>query len=94
MNKPTKSSSWPSYLMFIGLVGGFIFISGCSLTNYEGLSAFEWADKYDELRREALYKISDANKQIENVQSFAGEPYEDMEQALLSIEKIDESFIH
>lgn len=76
------------YLLFsiIAVLPLFI-LSGC--TEYEGLSAEEWADQYYEIEEElehARQTIDDLNYTIEDAQSYAWSSYEDMGYALESLE--------
>jgi len=76
-----------------------LFLTGCSIGKYNGLSAEEWANKansceykldsYRTALEEANNNIEEANQIIEDAQNYAGESYEDMEWVLYNLSTVD-----
>lgn len=84
----------------IGIVVVYYVFSSISGTQeYEGRSAEEWFNEYDEssaqveelrtVLEEANSNIEEANYRIEAAKSYAGDSYGDMEDALYSLETVD-----
>jgi hypothetical protein len=71
----------------------FIFSFIGSFGKYEGLSAEEWFNRYDEADARVINlqdALEQANSNIEDAKYYSGESYEDMEYALDSLETVEE----
>lgn len=77
----------------------FIFSSFGNIGKYEGMTAEEWFNEYDasevqvqdlkDALQQANSNIEDANYVIDNAKSYEGASYDDMVDALNSLDTLD-----
>ncbi len=83
-------------LLTLSLIGlSLLFLNGCSIGKYDGLTAEEWSDEANACEDKLdAYRtaLEEANNNIEDAQSWAGDSYEDMEDILLNLETVPEPY--
>lgn len=86
--------------LIIGIVIVYSIFNGIgSMGKYEGQTAEEWYNEYDQAEadldayktafEEANTNIEECNSKIESAKSYEGGSYEDMEYALNSLDTVD-----
>ncbi len=82
-------------ITFTGLILLSIILTGCSVGTYEGLTAKEWSEKakdYEYQIEDFKTALEEANNNIEEAQYYAGESYEEMEDALYYLSTVSEPY--
>ena len=94
-NNSESGGAWIAFV--VAFIISYLIFSGSG--NYEGQTAEDWFNEYDaviveneELRnllQEANEQIKTVNSSIVEAQSYSGESYEDMEDALNNLSIVD-----